>query len=71
MKITDHLKRRVAERNIPKDCLVILNLFGSRLDKRDGLRLDKEAYDELVTICNVGINMQINKRKDGCHAKFN
>lgn len=68
MQTSGHFRRRSAERNISEECLVILNLYGSRLDKRDGLRLDKTAYNEIITICNNSIKNHTNKRKENCYA---
>ncbi len=47
---TDHFKRRAAERGIDDISVLILRLYGERLDSRDGIILRREVADELRSL---------------------
>lgn len=50
MNKTNHINKRMSERNISELSTCIIYLFGSKLDKRDGIRLDTGTYNELIQI---------------------
>jgi len=53
MTKSNHLQRRASERGIDELTLGILNLFGERQDKRDGLTLAKRTSQELINIAQA------------------
>jgi len=56
MNVSSHLNKRSSERNISSLSYSIIYLFGSKLDKRDGLQLDIHTYKELHDIGSHALN---------------
>ena len=50
MLTTDHFRRRAAERGIDDISVLILRLYGERIDRRDGIALRREVADELRSL---------------------